>query len=395
MGLTLLKGGKDYTGSVYNYVSGCVTDTRLMGVLGLHLHWTFSSDMEEGLQHVHQYFYYDIEELGLDSIKVLDSDDETAALLAEKSSFGGLGAKMIPVNEREARHLVCTFVNETKRKRQPLPENLPLLSYILDHPLQLSSSEISELNNKMCTDIHTDCGVINYYLMRVFGKDEEGAALLRKEGVPESAFEDVSLPDHATFLQNHIDCFPEADGRSTFLAESLTESRDEYHICVSEIELEGKKVVSAKKISQMRISPSEASLRLTTDEYVCVFEIETEDMDRFDSLYGAFAVGTTRTRHETGDMYMAFKPDNSHVENNSFRLSDDLFSITYITDYGQLILGAYTPLTCAVAEARLMQFFKSDLRPTGHHHFAQSIIYEFALSGFIDFDEYMMSVTVD
>jgi hypothetical protein len=389
MGLTVIKGGKDASkGSDYTYVYGCVTDTRLMGVLGLHLHWKYFQPEDGEIQHEHQYIYYDVEELGIDSIKIYGFDDEEAALLAEKASFGGLGAKMVPVTEREARYLVCRFAEETKRKKQPLPPETEELSFITDHPVKLSEEEKESLDRKICTEIHTDNEAINYYLMRVFGKDSEGAALLRKKGVPDECFEDVSLPSHATFLQNSIDRFEGEAGEVTYLAETLTESCNEYRISVSELSVEDKKICSVKKRSQMSISTAEASLLLNTDEYVSVFEIES-DMDLFDISFGAYSVGMTKTSHETGDMFMEFRQDNRHVEKSRFRLSDDVFAIYYSTDYGQLILGTYSPVSAGLAEAKLMSFFKPDLRCTGRYHFAQSVIYEFALSGYDDFEAFI------
>ena len=389
MEFKVIKGGKDPDGKGYTYAGGCVTDTRLMGVLGLHLHWKTGS--QEGPADLHQFIYYDIEEIGIDNIKVSWLDDEAAAVLAEKAAFGGLGAKMVPVSEKEARYLVCSFAEGTKKKGQPLPENADSLAFILADPPRMDEKELKSLSEKMCVEIKTDFGAVNYYLMRVFGKDSEGAGLLKKDGAPEDAFDDVSLPSHATFLRNSIVEFTDESGRKSYLAETLAESRNSYHICVSELWIEDRKVVSVKKRSQMAISPSEASLLLSTEEYVSVFEIET-DMDYFDMLFAAYSVGTTKTDHDTGEMYMEFQPDNRHAEKPLFRLSDHVFAIYYSTDFGQLILGAYSPGDIMRAEAKLSGFFDKELRCTGRYHFAQSVIYEFALSGFDDFDAFISSI---
>ena len=388
MSLKLIKGGKDYIGAEYSYVEGRVTDTRLMGVLGLHLHWEYMLPGEDEFRHLHQYFYYDIEELGIDNIKVYDYSDEKSALRAERASFGGLGAKMIPVTEKEARYLVNHFIEETKRKKQPLPADVSDMAFITDHPVELSDDEKEVLDRKTCTYVETENEAVNYYLMRVFGKDEEGAKLLRKKGLPDENFEDVSLPRHATFLQNSVDRFKDEDGRVTYLAESLTESENSYYICVSELELEYKRVTSVRKISRMKISTSEASLLLSTDEYVTVYEIET-DMDSFDAAFEEYALGATKTGHETGDMFMEFRPNNKHVQKNKFRLSDDINAIYYSTDYGQLIMGTYSAVNAGMAEFKLMASFKDVLRCTGRYHFAQSVIYEFAMSGYDDFDAFI------
>ncbi len=391
MEFKLIRGGKDYEAAAYRFAGGRVTDTRLMGVLGLHLHWINILPESETPVHLHQFYYYDIEEIGLDSVKIFDFSDEASSMLAEKQCFGGLGAEMVPVNEKEARYLVQFFVNETKKRNLPIPIDEEQISFITNDPVTLSEEELSALYSKICVNIKTNYGAVNYYLMRLFGKDYEGAKLLEADGANKDSLEDISLPSHATFLRNNIDEFTDENGETSYLSESLTESNGQYFISVTEIDAKDGRVFSSKLKSRMNISTNEASLLLNTDEYVSVFEI-VSDMDYFDMSFASFSVGTTKTEHETGELFMEFKPDNNHAEKKLFRLSDDVFAIYYVTDFGQLIMGAYSPFDSAVAESKLMQFFKPDLQCTGRYHFAQSIIYEFALSGFDDFEEFLRNI---
>jgi len=56
--LKVIDGGKSQSlFAQYIYLGGEVTDTRLMGVLGVHLHWECPYPKEQ--PHLHQYFYYD------------------------------------------------------------------------------------------------------------------------------------------------------------------------------------------------------------------------------------------------------------------------------------------------------------------------------------------------
>ena len=392
-GLTLIEGGLGAgIGGSYTFVDGAVTDTRLMGVLGLRLHWI----KDQGLgpeQNIYQFYYYDIEEIGLDTFSVflLDTEDEVAT--ATKSSFGGLGATMWPVTEKQGRYLVCRFVEETKRKGQPLPENIDKARFITDEPPEMTEEEIENLHRRMCTFIKTDYGVVNYYLMRLFGKDPQGAALLRKKGVPEDCFEDVSLPRHATFLRNSIEEFTDERGHRSYLSESLVESFDEHWIVVSEIELLDGRVLSCRKRSAFRISTAEASMMLSRNEYVTVFEILTEDMEPFDQVFDIYSLGMTRTDHETGEMFMEFKADNSHAELQEFNLSDDIEALYYVTDFGQLIVAAYSLESIQSAERRIAKSaVAAVVLPTAKYNFAQSILYEFAVSGYTDFSEFLDSL---
>ena len=66
--LRVLPGGKsEHLFADYRFISGEITDTRLMGVLGMHLHWELPYPAAE--PHLHQYNFYDIYDLGLETYR--------------------------------------------------------------------------------------------------------------------------------------------------------------------------------------------------------------------------------------------------------------------------------------------------------------------------------------
>ena len=391
--LTLIEGGLGPVRKAeYVFADASVTDTRLMGVLGLRIHWEKQTAGGQKSD-IYQFYYYDVEELGLDTISVFSLKDESELDFATKSCFGGLGAIMWPVSEKEARYLVHHFVDETKKKKQPLPENIDQAKFILDAPAELTEEEAENLQRKMCTMIKSDYGAVNYYLMRLFGKDEEGAALLRVKGAASENFEDVSLPKHASFLKNTIKDFVSESGKSSYISESLVESGDSHYIVVSETEVKDLRISSCRKQSSFKISIQEASMMISRQEYVTVFEIESE-MDDFDAAFAIFSNGCTRTGHENGDMYMSFKADNSHAESKDFRLSDDLSALYFVSDYGQFIVAAHSIEDIIEQEKAIAQSGLAPLiRPTSKYNFAQTILYDFALSGETDFDTFVAMVS--
>jgi len=134
-------------------------------------------------------------------------------------------------------------------------------------------------------------------------------------------------------------------------------------------------------------------MMLARNEYVTVYEILSEDMTPFDEAFATFSIGTTRTGHETGDMYMEFKPDNRHAECQEFKLSDDIETLYYVTDFGQLIVAAYSLESIQRAEKRIAADpLAVHVMPTAKYNFAQSILYEFAVSGYTDFEEYLSTL---
>jgi len=389
----VLKGGKDEKNlPSYKFIDAFVTDTRLMGVLGLRVHWIENPDNPEEAIDVWHFYYYDVEELGLDTLSIYELLDEEGLKLATKACFGGLGAEMVIVSEKEAAYLIDWFIRSTKEKKQELPENVKYISgYLEGMDKDLTEDEVYELNRKMCIRTYK-YGLINYYLMRSFGKDEEGVSLLRDRKVSQSCFEDLSCKKHATFLKNTIQDFSNSDGSISFLCESLIESEGQHYLQVSDITARDGYVIYAKKNNCFPISIEEASLLLVRREFCTVFAI-VQPMEDFDLDFVPFTIGTTRTSHDNGDMYMEFMPDNSHAENKVFRLYDDIKTLYFVSDYGELIVAAYTEEEIKKAESALRKsILKRDIRIMVKMELARSVLFDFAQSNYTHFGAFIKSL---
>jgi|LSQX01.1.fsa_nt_gb hypothetical protein len=384
----VLPGGRsEHLFSDYRFVSGEITDTRLMGVLGMHLHWELPYPTAE--PNLHQYYYYDIEELGLETYRTYSGDDPIAVELASKNLFGGLGARMRPLSEREGRYLAAEFINETKRKKQMLPDEAVGLEFITRMPVFLTSEEHEELVEKMCTDIRSDYQLIHYYLMRIFGMDLKGASYLSAPAFLAEGGPQTFLPEHATFLRNSIEEYVDEAGHESYLCESLVETENKHWLVISELETAAGRITGAKRKSAFEVSLYEASMLLSRWEYVTVYEI-LRDPDEFDIEFTTYTLGAMRTDHVNGEMFMQFKRDNSHVDQRVFNLSDDIDCLYYVTDFGQLILAAYSLEAIALIEDKLHRSpLSSAVFPTARYQFQEPVLYEFAQSDFDDFEEFL------
>ncbi|MDO5331322.1 MAG: hypothetical protein Q4E99_01465 [Bacillota bacterium] len=393
----ILKGGlNDYP--TYSFIDAFVTDTRLMGVLGLRVHWLVTPPNPADIRNIkdiYHFYYYDLEELGLDSLKIFELADEDAVALATRSCFGGLGANMMRVSEKEARYLINYFIDDTIKKNEELPKALSLAKFVTEEKPVLTDAELSNLNYKMCTGIRTNYGVVNYYLMRSFGRDFEGAGFLISDSAKPEDLDLIALPTQATFLQNTIEDFINIDGSTSYLCESVVQSEDGYFMVTSEVKVAGKRITFAKKKSEFKISLEEASMILCRGEYVTVYKI-LADMEDFDVDFASFSIGTTRTEHESGDMYMDFNPNNDHVEESVFRLNADLHALYYITDEGELLIGTYNIDDMANVEERIQDSIVAvDTILIGRMQFPTEILYEFAQSGFGSFEEFLKTLHVE
>ncbi|MDO5441937.1 MAG: hypothetical protein Q4F55_05235 [Bacillota bacterium] len=403
----VVKGGLDEGNpNRYKFISGAVSDTRLMGVTAMHL--VFEDQILPQQPLFHLFFYFDYEELGLETLRTLHSSDDKEIERGVRECFAGLGAQLVTIDEAEGYYYAKWMVDETKRKKQPLPSNIKEIQFILNQvcsaaihegeanspaTFEFTEKQLEMLNVKLCVLIKSDYGIVNYYLMRLFGKDNEGARLLVDRAADESKFDVIAPETHCTFLKNSISISESIGEHKIYRCESLVEVEAiaKHHYIVSEIEVYKRKVVGAKKISETEISLYEATLLLTREEYVSVYELDDDaSWGDFSKSFADFSLGMTHTEHAGGRMFMDFMPNNNHAENKVFKLNDDIRALFYITGQGQLVVSAYTLNGIIQAEARLML---SDLggmiSATNHYQFPASIIYDFAESGFTDFNQYL------
>ena len=100
-----------------------------------------------------------------------------------------------------------------------------------------------------------------------------------------------------------------------------------------------------------------------------------------------------RTEHTNGEMFMEFKKDNNHVDQRVFNLSDDINCLYYLTDFGQLILAAYSLEAIGLREDRLHgSALSSAVFPTARYQFQEPVLYEFAQSDYEDFEEFLKTL---
>ncbi len=391
--LTLIKGTRDeHLQELYRFADAEVTDTRLMGVLGLHIHWIVTEF--GGTRDFHQFYYYDYVELGLDFIESLYGNDPSLIKLKKKEFFGGLGANMKSLTEKEARWLANFFIDESRRLFPPLIPEAQNIDFVTKVPVSLSPEERDALNSKLCTALETDFGVVNYFLMRGFSRDFEAAGFLTAKDVPEGAADPVCESEVGELLRNSISVSDDGE-RPVYLCESLVEVGRGYILVFSEICVSGGKVVSAKVNSRMRISGDEAAMKLMREEYVTVYNFD-DPSDSFDLDLDELTLGATESVYGAGELYMHFKPDNSHVEKPLYKLNDDVETMYFVCRLEdpdpQIVAASFSYEGIKAAESALERTFTDRPVIAGRYHFDDSLVFDFANSGYDDFTEYLMTL---
>ena len=364
------------------FMGAYVTDTRLMGVIGLYIHWRLPD--QYATPDFHQFFYFDAEEYGFETYKSILGNNVEEIAAIEQALIGGLGGKKIEVTEREARYLICEYARFNERHRLSMPDGKDEYEFLIENPTILNPNEQKVLMEKQCDTINSDYQAINYFLMRCFGHDYETAAWLCEGDFPLDIY---SEHRPSTLCKNTID--EDEFETGAYLCESLIEYDDQYFLLVSEITVNNHQITSFEKCSGFPVSPAEAAMMLSRAEFVTVYEVLMTPED-FDSNMGELTFNTMMTPHENGKLFLAFNNNNHHVNKKVFRLSEDVFGLYYITDYGQLIVSAYSLSGIHALEKDLR---KSVLAPylmaTAKYEFKEPILYEFIQSDFEDFNEFL------
>lgn len=420
----VLRGGLSETAftSSRQFVSAYITDTRLMGVVGIYIHWYLPENTF--LKHFHQFFYMDAEEFGFDSYdSVLESDDGDRYYdikTIENKMMGGLGGRKVRITEKEARYMVQSYAELNVKMKLPLPGNTDEYEFLFSPRIELDSEEEYTLMCKQCPTLDSPNQVINYFLMRCFGRDFGAAKFLTRGYVRTDIF-----PEHkgATLLSNSIDeandatsgvctdyhstdddkTFGTFSTRRSYLCQSLIEYDGKYFIPVTQVTLDKLKVVKYERISCFRVSSQEASMMTSRPEFITVFDPLDDDIfdDADDSISmepgRLFTCDSTDlvssamvTEHDTGRLFMIFYPHNDHVAKKNYRLSDDVMGIYYVLDNGQIVLCAYERSNINLLEKDLISAPVGRLvLPVAKYQFKDPVLYDFISSGFEDFEEFV------
>lgn len=393
--LTVIEGGMSSSSKNKNrfFVSSYVTDTRLMGVLTVYIHWKLSDPLSDA--DLHQFFYIDCEEAGLETYRSITGDTAGELDEAEQALIGGLGAKKIEISLHQAKGILSHYKRFNEANGIPLPAKYSEYSSLIEPETLFTHEEYREIMALICGDIVSDYQAVNYFLMRCFGRDYEGAAWLAEGDFPLDLYDSYN---RATFCKNVIDkdrTFD--DGSVSYLCESLIERNDKYETVISKVTVKNLKVTGFQRCSGFPVSSAEAAMMLAKAEFVTVYEVLLSDED-MDNNIGELTVNlnTVMSNHENGRLFMAFKKNNDHVNSRVFRMSNDVKGIYFLTDYGQLILAAYSLSDIRFLENRLKA---SPLAPflmvTAKYEFKEPVLFEFIQSDFEDFDDFLEYIRSD
>ena len=385
--LQVLEGGKKSEYSSDLFISAEATDTRLMGVVGLHTHYAFGED------HVHQFFYFDAEEYGLDDytgFATKEGEGESEIESIKTQMFGALGGKWVNLTENEALYLIGYYTAFNQERGIEFPEDITEYAWLIEAAASVPEEEAKGLMDKICVKLRSHYEIINYYLMRCCGQDLTAIRYL----CTEEGMADVICPSSpATLFKNDI---TPAEGTHTYRAVSLVEEDDKFSTYVSIISVSKGKVTSARQVSVLPITNWEAGNILKKEEYVILFKYDG-DKEKFNELMDLLFPAFTQSSHPQGDLYVIYATDNSHVKRANYRLDEDTLSVVMALNTGELMIESHNPKsaggTAGAISLATNETGRTPLEDLGSYHFGEPILGVFMESGFDSFSEFLELAT--
>ena len=365
-----------------------ITDTRLMGALGMRVHW-FVEDINGDSLDFHQFIRYDVDLGGIEFMAAASGDDPAALASAVQEYFGSLGGKMVSLTERQCCYLGNYFLESTIKAGHSIPDDIRNVDFFSDRKVNLSGREKTSLFKKICVPIGTDYGVVNYYLMRSLEKDAEALAYLTsKDALPED-LQPIELTKAADLVKNTVEVFSSEDGESTYLCESFVSLGDQGYLILSELAVKDGKVIKAKKTMEQKLSLFESAMIVNRSEYINVFDIISNDKALERDIRRMSGNGMN-FEHAAGDLYMTMNDNNRHVEEKVYRISGDIKAMYFFTNADQLlVVGSSEEAVFSAAMGLTSYIAAGCIIETGRYHMETPVFYDFIDSEYDDFDEFL------
>lgn len=312
------------------------TNTRLMGVVGLKLTYNMVG------HRFTQLFILDYEEYGIAEYIGLFTDSIDEIESNASAMFGALGGSWVELSSEEAWALIARAEKVSEKYGSELPEQYIQFKDAIsgaDEDTKLYKTALSAV----CVSPSNDEELINYFIMRSCGKDDEAAEILCNDNFLDKStsqnifryLNKLKLGSPSTLFKNSV----KKSNQNKFICESLIEENGEFSILVSEISVMNNLISSAVVISIMRITPWEASMQLRQSDYVLTAGCDYTQAEFAKLINTAFNTVNAHS-HESGMLYMIYKDNNNHVKSADYRLDADLLASIYFIDEKEIIISS-------------------------------------------------------
>lgn len=300
-----------------------VTKSRLMGSVGMHIRW-----WKDG-HTLDQFFLLDAEGDAIaDYVGLRDASSEEIFLECQRL-MGGLGSPVVRLTKKESLTLLYDYGRKNITNHRPFPGVFEEYAHLLKKDITV---ERDALITKICMTIKEPVEFINYLTMRFVAWD---VSLLRYFSYYEDEKFDFLTDEGSTLIRNTVTQINE----DTYSALAIVEDDKGYYRIKFGFRILYEDRFYYRAImgtSGEMLSYEEAQSLISRKEYLAIYRNETEDLGRklllqIPALY--------RVSFKDGMLYTHFKPDNNHVKESEYLISNDLAGL-YLIKGEELIFAA-------------------------------------------------------
>ena len=213
--------------SKLKFVSAKATNTRLMGVVGLIAYWRDEAERE-----IAQIFHLDYEVYGIDGFYHLIEPEEATFNELVLAVTGGLGGTFVTLDFKSFVYLVKTAYHVDPNSVEAHVDFDRYMETFETWKIALDETEIVKLHQKLSPPIESPFAAINYMMMRLVGKDDEGAKSLWLKQ-PSEVVEYVDAP--YTLIKNTSTLIEDLETVLSYRVEALIDFEHKYQLMVFQI----------------------------------------------------------------------------------------------------------------------------------------------------------------
>lgn len=355
-----------------------VTNSRLMGSIGLVISWVDKEDT------FYQYFLLDAEGLGIADYVSLKNPIRNKAYMEEERLMGGLGSEKIRLTKEEALFLVKYFGNKNFYYEKDLPGNVDeYMEIIKNYETDL---DIYDLYPKICKNIDEEVEFINYMTMRFIAWDREGLRYFSEnEEISNMHITNVN----GTLLKNKV-----VDrGNGKYISEAIYEDNDGYYTCKIAFTID--KSEKGFKIKSMLVTGKEYMYdyevfdEISKHEFISIYSIlDKNKIDDFTKTFYEDNPFMLRSEMERGIFFTRFKFNNDHVKENTYVINNDIKAIYY--QMGEnFFVGTYGERDEVYVNKLLQSNYSDYINLEEKLYFEENALYDFVESESDDFDDFL------
>jgi hypothetical protein len=326
---------KTIKASKLNFIGAQATNTRLMGVVGVVVHWKDEAERE-----IAQIFHLDYEVYGIDGFYHLMGQSLSELDTLTLAVTGGLGGTFVPIDFREMVYLIKSAYAVDPNSIETHVDFEAFLETFLSWHDDLSLEEIVNLMEKINPPITTNIQAINYMIMRIVGGDVMSTISLWADQSQIRKTEFFETP--FTLIKNTCHFVTDvSETTKVYRAEALIDFEHKYKLLVFKLSVNEMthKIISVEHVEDLMISSIEAAFNLNKPEFMIVTQLKDAFFER---RFADNNPEMMKQEYTQGQLYIEFNADNAHVSLNPYYLNGDIYAMYFFSRAGQLLIASFS-----------------------------------------------------